>query len=394
MGIQSPLFSSEMMEGNIALKSTTLPPYREEEMDFSEQLQSLSKKIAQQASMITTEEATKNAFVMPFLNRVLGYDVFDPTEVIPEFTADTGIKKGEKVDYAILKDGQIQILVECKKYSEKLSAKHSGQLFRYFSVTNARIGILTNGAQYEFYTDLDAPNKMDEKPFLTLDLEDIDEHVVPEVLKLTKTAFDVESVVDAAGELKYLSQIKKLLAEQFASPEEDFVKFFASRIYDGVLTARVKQSFTDISKKALNQFLNDSINARLKSAIGNSVSTSTVSSISESDLPGDNSENDNNKEKSRVDTTIEEMEAFNVVKAILRQQFDVARIAPRDTQSYFGILLDDNNRKPLCRLHFNSRQKYIGLFDAEKKETRHPIGSIDEIFTFADQLLHTTAVYE
>ncbi|BEJ50965.1 type I restriction enzyme HsdR N-terminal domain-containing protein [Aeromonas dhakensis] len=394
MGIQSPLFSPEMMEGNIALKSTTLPPYREEEMDFSEQLQSLSKKIAQQASMITTEEATKNAFVMPFLNRVLGYDVFDPTEVIPEFTADTGIKKGEKVDYAILKDGQIQILVECKKYSEKLSAKHSGQLFRYFSVTNARIGILTNGAQYEFYTDLDAPNKMDEKPFLTLDLEDIDEHVVPEVLKLTKTAFDVESVVDAAGELKYLSQIKKLLAEQFASPEEDFVKFFASRIYDGVLTARVKQSFTDISKKALNQFLNDSINARLKSAIGNSVSTSTVSSISESDLPSDNSENDNNKEKSRVDTTIEEMEAFNVVKAILRQQFDVARIAPRDTQSYFGILLDDNNRKPLCRLHFNSRQKYIGLFDEEKKETRHPIGSIDEIFTFADQLLHTTAVYE
>ncbi len=89
-----------------------------------------------------------------------------------------------------------------KKYSEKLSAKHSGQLFRYFSVTNARIGILTNGAQYEFYTDLDAPNKMDEKPFLTLDLEDIDEHIVPEVLKLTKTSFDVDSVVDAAGELK------------------------------------------------------------------------------------------------------------------------------------------------------------------------------------------------
>ncbi len=225
-------------------------------MDFSEQLQSLAKKITQQSSMIATEEATKNAFVMPFLNRVLGYDVFDPTEVIPEFTADTGIKKGEKVDYAILKDGQVQILVECKKYSEKLSAKHSGQLFRYFSVTNARIGILTNGAQYEFYTDLDAPNKMDEKPFLTLDLEDIDEHVVPEVLKLTKTAFDVESVVDAAGELKYLSQIKKLLAEQFGSPEEDFVKFFASRIYDGVLTARVKQSFTDITKKALSQFLN------------------------------------------------------------------------------------------------------------------------------------------
>lgn len=363
-------------------------------MDFSEQLQSLAKKIAQQSSMITTEEATKNAFVMPFLNRVLGYDVFDPTEVIPEFTADTGIKKGEKVDYAILKDGQIQILVERKKYSEKLSTKHSGQLFRYFSVTNARIGILTNGAQYEFYTDLDAPNKMDEKPFLTLDLEDIDEHIVPEVLKLTKTSFDVESVVDAAGELKYLSQIKRLLAEQFGSPEEDFVKFFASRIYDGVLTARVKQSFTDITKKALSQFLNDSINARLKSAIGSTVSSSAIQPAFDSGLSSDNNEVDNSEEKSKVDTTIEEMEGFNVVKAILRQQFDVTRIAARDTQSYFGILLDDNNRKPLCQLHFNAKQKYIGLFDADKKETRHPISSIDEIFTFADQLLTATAVYE
>lgn len=362
-------------------------------MDFIERLQSLSKKIAQQASAITTEEATKNAFVMPFLHNVLGYDVFDPTEVIPEFTADTGIKKGEKVDYAILKGGQVQILVECKKYSEKLSAKHAGQLFRYFSVTNARIGILTNGAQYEFYTDLDAPNKMDEKPFLTLDLEDIDEHIVPEVLKLTKTSFDVESVVDAAGELKYLSQIKKILSEQFSEPEEDFVKFFASRIYDGVLTAKVKHTFSDITSKALKQFLNDSINARLKSAIG-----ATISSIPpaiNSDVldakPSD--ETFDGEEKSKVDTTIEEIEAFNVVKAILRQKFDVGRIVARDTQSYFGVLLDDNNRKPLCRLHFNAKQKYIGLFDEAKKETRHQINSIDDIFGLADQLVSSTSIY-
>lgn len=364
-------------------------------MDFPERLQSLAKKITQQAAMITTEEATKNAFVMPFLHSVLGYDVFDPTEVIPEFTADTGIKKGEKVDYAILKDGQVQILVECKKYSEKLSTKHSGQLFRYFSVTNARIGILTNGAQYEFYTDLDAPNKMDEKPFLTLDLEDIDEHVIPEVLKLSKSTFDVESVVDAAGELKYLSQIKKLLTEQFNSPEEDFVRFFASRIYGGVLTAKVKQSFSDITTKALQQFLNDSINARLKSAIGSSVNTmpqaNEIHTLKENDSGHNMQEVD---EKSRVDTTLEEIEGFNVVKAILRQKFDVSRIIARDTQSYFGVLLDDNNRKPLCRLHFNAKQKYIGLFDENKKETRHPIDSIDDIFHVSDLLLNSTSTYE
>lgn len=332
---------------------------------------------------------------MPFLHNVLGYDVFDPTEVVPEFTADTGIKKGEKVDYAILKDGQVQILIECKKYNENLSTKHSGQLYRYFSVTNARIGVLTNGAQYQFYTDLDAPNKMDEKPFLILDLEDIDEHIIPEVIKLTKSSFDVESVVDAAGELKYLSQIKKIIGEQFSEPEEDFVKFFASRVYDGVLTARVKLSFKEITTKALRQFLNDGINARLKSAIGSSVSTGTQT-ISTNDIQNNEEENTQEveSEKSNIETTIEELEGFNVVKAILRQRFDVGRIIARDTKSYFGILLDDNNRKPLCRLHFNTKQKYIGLFDENKKETRHPIETIDDIFGFTELLLSATSIYD
>lgn len=366
-------------------------------MEMIDRLRSLAKKIEQQANVITTEEATKNAFVMPFLHSVLGYDVFDPMEVIPEYTADVGIKKGEKVDYAILKDNQIQILVECKKYGEDISSKHSGQLYRYFSVTNARIGVLTNGAQYHFYTDIDAPNKMDEKPFLILDLEDIDEHAIPEIVKLTKSAFDVDSVVDAAGELKYLNQIKVILENQFESPEEDFVKFFASRVYQGVLTAKVKQSFLEITTKALRQFLNDSINARLKSAIGSGVSTDTYRS--EKPLDADKAKpqadkQEDNKEQSKIETTLEEIEAYNVVKAILRQKFEAPRIVARDTQSYFGILLDDNNRKPLCRLHFNAKQKYIGIFDSEKKETRHPIGSIDDIFIFADALLSSTSVYE
>lgn len=139
-------------------------------MEIGSALASLAKKIERNSKIIETEEATKNAFVMPFLNNVLGYDVFDPSEVIPEFTADTGTKKGEKVDYAIIKDGEVQVLIECKKLGEPLSLKHASQLYRYFSVTNARIAILTNGVIYQFFTDLDAPNKMDEKPFLELDL--------------------------------------------------------------------------------------------------------------------------------------------------------------------------------------------------------------------------------
>lgn len=357
-------------------------------MDFIERLRNLSKKIAQLGNTLETEEATKNALVMPFLHNVLGYDVFDPMEVTPEFTADTATKKGEKVDYAILKDGQVQILIECKKYGEKLTTKHAGQLFRYFSVTNARIAILTNGAQYSLFTDLDAPNKMDEKPFLTLDLEDIDEHLVPEVKKLTKVSFDVDSVVDAAGELKYLSAIKKILESQFLEPEEELVKFFASRVYDGVLSPKVKQQFNTITKKALRQFLSDSVNDRLKNAL-NSSETEEISS-SATEQP-ELEELDSNK----VVTTVEEVEGFNVVKAILRKKFEISRIVSRDTQSYFGVLLDDNNRKPLCRLHFNAKQqKYIGIFNEDKKETRHPIEDIDSIYDLADQLLESVSHYD
>lgn len=356
-------------------------------MDFIERIDVLSKRIPQIANSLQTEEATKNALVMPFLHTVLGYDVFNPSEVVPEFTADTIGKKGEKVDYALIKEGEVQILIECKKYNEKLSIKHASQLFRYFSVTNARLAILTNGTEYQFYTDLDAPNKMDEKPFLILDLENIDEHLIPEVKKLTKNSFDVNSIVSAAGELKYLSQIKRIINEQFKEPEEEFIRFFASRAYDGVLTPKVKHQFAEITHKALRQFLNDSINERLKSAIGNDKPTDENKNLIDTPIPP-------NDEKIKVVTTEEEIDGFNVIKAILRQKIEVNRVIARDTQSYFGILLDDNNRKPLCRLHFNAKQKYLGLMDENKNETRHPINSVDDIFNFSEQLLSTVAYYE
>ncbi|KKD00858.1 type I restriction endonuclease [Photobacterium halotolerans] len=357
-------------------------------MDFIERLQTLAKKVEQFSETLATEEATKNALVMPFLHSVLGYDVFNPQEVIPEFTADTATKKGEKVDYALMKEGEVQILIECKKFGETLSTKHASQLFRYFSVTNARIAILTNGAKYQFFTDLDAPNKMDEKPFLTLDLENLDEHIVPEVKKLTKSSFDVDSVVDAAGELKYLSQIKKVLGEQFSLPEEDFVKFFTSKVYDGVQTSKVKAQFLELTQKALKQFLNDSINARLQSAIGSDSKVSQIEASSYDDQDEFESEG-----TPKIVTTDEEIEGFNVVKAILRQKLDVSRIHSRDTQSYFGVLLDDNNRKPLCRLHFNAKQKYLGVLDEDRKETRYPINRVDDIFNHTDVLLSVADRY-
>ena len=356
-------------------------------MDFIERLQELSKKIVQIGSTLETEEATKNALIMPFVYTVLGYDIFDPKEVVPEFNADFGTKKGEKVDYAILKDGEVQILIECKKFGENLSSKHASQLFRYFSVTDARIAILTNGETYEFYTNLDADSRMDEKPYLTLNISDLDEHLVPEIKKLTKSSFDVDSVADSAGELKYLTQIKKVLQDQFKNPEEDFVKFFTSKVYNGVQTAKVKAQFLEITTKALSQFVNDSINDRLKSAIGTNEEIALKAQPQTSEEQVTDTVEAADQEKPDIVTTEEETDGFNIVRAILRTDVDVSRITARDTKNYFGILLDDNNRKPLCRLHFNGKKKYIGIIGEDKKETRYPIEGLDDIYSLSDKLL-------
>ena len=325
---------------------------------------------------------------MPFIHNVLGYDVFDPSEVTPEFICDVGTKKGEKIDYAIMKNNEVQILIECKKIGEPLNINHASQLFRYFHVTNARISILTNGQIYRFYTDLDAPNKMDEKPFLEVDLLDIDENIIPELNKLTKSSFDLESIINAAGELKYVSQIKKILHNQLNNPEDDFVKFFASRVYDGILTQKVRESFLNLTKKAASQYINDQVNERLKSAI-----TGVTSPIPGTQNEQQSTEEEVQKDDKDIETTLEELEGYHIVKAITRAVLDAPRITQRDTKSYFGVLVDDNNRKPLCRLHFNRSQKYIGLFDIEKNETRHPIASVDDIYSFADILKATANLY-
>ena len=156
-------------------------------MDFIDQIRELGERALDLKEALETEEATKNALVMPFI-RLLGYDVFDPREVVPEYTADIGTKKGEKVDYAIFKDGSPAILFECKASDVELSGSHASQLYRYFSaVQEVRFGVLTNGIVYRFFSDIEAENLMDDKPFFELDLLEIRESLVEELKKFTKT---------------------------------------------------------------------------------------------------------------------------------------------------------------------------------------------------------------
>ena len=355
-------------------------------MDFIDEVLVLAVKALDLHGAIETEEATKNALVMPFIG-LLGYDVFDPREVVPEYTADVGVKKGEKVDYAILKDGQPVILFECKAMDASLDGSHISQLYRYFSaVHEVRFGVLTNGIAYRFFSDIEADNRMDETPFFELNLLDIRESLVGELKKFTKESFDIENILSTASELKYTREIKAMLSAEYESPTEDFVRFCAGGVYSGVKTQSVIEQFTGFTRRAFRQFVNEEINERLRSALAGE---GDGAAFHASPAQPDDEEGD-----SLIITTEEESEAFFAVKSILYGTIDLSRIAMRDRISYCGILLDDNNRKPICRLHFNGSQKYIGVFGSDKSETRRPIDSTNDIYQYADQIKSICQVYD
>jgi predicted type IV restriction endonuclease len=366
-------------------------------MDFSERIQALAIKVQKSVDLIQTEEATKQAFVIPFI-LALDYDVYDPTEVVPEFTADVGTKKGEKVDYAIMRDGKPIILIECKWCGADLDCVHASQLYRYFSVTESRIAILTNGVKFRFFTDLDKPNQMDSKPFLEFNFLDIQEAQIPELRKLAKTHFDLSELISVAAELKYTREIKLILSNQLVKPSDDFVKFFASRVYTGRVTQNVLEQFHGITKRALKQFISEEIGKRLKSVLDKDRSQldTETENAEDSDLPDISAaKSPKQKDHERIETTPEEVEGFITVRDILKYTVDESRIFFRDTITYFSILLDDNNRKPICRLYFNTSQKYIALFDNdENAKEKIPIDEISQIGNFAERLRNTVIRYE
>ena len=349
-------------------------------MELQNKLKAIATKINQLKDKIDTEESTKHAFVLPFIN-ALGYDTFNPLEVVPEFTADLGLKKGEKVDYAIFQNEVPIIIIECKHWEENLD-NHNSQLFRYFHATKTRFALLTNGINYRFYTDLEHANKMDAKPFFELDITKIKDNEVHEISKFHKSNFDVNKIVNNASALKYTKEIRKCITEELTEPSYDFVKLFANKVYSGRLTEKIMQEFTGLVHKAFTQTLSEKVNDRLNSALNKEAENQQLDTI------------DIIEEDNKIETTDEELEGFRVVVAILRRRLSVERIVYRDTQSYFGILLDDNNRKPLCRLHFNGSKKYIGIFDETKKETKELITKLSDIYSFEERLLSTIRLYE
>jgi len=357
-------------------------------MDFIDQLKLLSKRVVALKDQIQTEEATKTSLIMPFF-QVLGYDIFNPLEFVPEFTADVGIKKGEKVDYAILTDGNPTILVEAKWCGGPLE-KHGSQLFRYFGTTTAKFGILTNGIEYRFFTDLDEPNKMDQQPFFVFDITQMKEQDLHELKKFHKSSFSIEAVFSAAEDLKYTNHVKQLLKKQLEEPDDDFINYVLGEVYCGRKTQNIVDKFKPVIKKSLNQFVNDLVNDRISAALNKSTVDENAG------LPNANSstiestdENPDIEEKNKIITTQEELDGFAIVKAILFKVLPIEKIYCRDTASYFGVLFDNKNYKWICRLKVEKATKYLILPDGTPTGKKYPLENINSIFNYADELIES-----
>jgi len=342
-------------------------------MDFIDQIKQFSKRVESLKDSIKTEEATKTSIIMPFF-AMLGFDVFNPQEFVPEFTADVGIKKGEKVDYAILMEGTPVILVEAKSITEKLE-RHDSQLFRYFGTTKAKFAILTNGIVYKFYTDLEEPNKMDSDPFLEINILELRDFQIVELKKFHKSSFDINEIINVASELKYTNEFKNFLNKELVNPSDELVKLIIGGIYSGLKTQVVIERFRPIVKKAFNQFVNETMSDKLKTALDVDVS-----------IKGDVSPEPIEVEESKIITTQYELEAFFLVKNILKEFVPMSDITFKDTESYIGVLYKNNTRKWICRFILTNTQKIFILPDENKKDIRYPISDIYDIEQYKDQL--------
>jgi len=359
-------------------------------MELKDRMENLSEKISSQSTLLGTEEATKFAFVVPFV-RALGYDPNDPTDFIPEYTCDDA-KPGEKVDIAIMKDGKPIMMFECKSANTDLNQEKTKQLLRYFAVTDVKVGVLTNGIIYKFYSDLEKANRMDSRPFLEVNLKDLKEPVLAELDRFRKETFETDVVVSAAHELKYKKAIKDILKDELEKPSEEFVRFFTgrkfsdgSKLYEGILTQRRIPKFENITRRAFNEFIDDEIDARYEK----------LKEIREREAGKAAEEEETlEPEKKGIVTTEEEIEGYHIVRAILHEIVDPERVVLKDTVSYCNVLLDHKVTKPICRFYFGGKQKYVGFFGENKVQERVLIDKLSKIYNYADKIKATVGYYD
>ncbi len=338
-------------------------------MTFKEEMDLLYKNYLRFKSDIHNEEATKITFVMPFIQK-LGYNVFNPKEVYPEYTADTGLKKGEKVDFCLFINEIPTILVECKRFGEKLSLHHS-QLQRYFHVTECKFAILTNGEKFRFYTDLDKTNVMDNIPFWELDIRDLNDKNIQQLGHFRKANFDPDALLNAAEDMKIKHAVKQFLTQELTDPGQDFVRFILKAVKEGKISKKYICEQTPNIKSCLKETLEELVGEKM-------VLIDQIKESKQAFIP--NSRNG-------IVTTQEELDGLRIIRAILNKYIEVERITYKDVKSYFNVLFDGHINKPICRLYFNGRTKYVGFRDTDSKWERIKIERSTDLYNFSEKIV-------
>lgn len=355
-------------------------------MDLKENIMQLRERAEKLKDNLNSEEATKNALIMPFIN-ALGYDVFNPLEVVPEFIPDRASKKDEKIDYAILKDDKPIILIECKKVeNSKLDIKKYGsQLFKYFTASQAKFIIFTNGIIYKFFSDIEEMNILDKEPFFTFNLLEYKDKQITTLQDFCKETFDIEKAFLNAGDLRYIKSFEEVIESEYKNPSDDFVKYLLdkSSVYDGIKTSKVIEKYKKTSTEAFNLFMSKVMKTSLD--FGN--------------INKNEEKEDGTETKREVITTFEEIEGYAIVKALLNGHVDLERVTYRDNASYFNVILDDNILKTVCRLYLNKAKKYIAFLSAKQDgkgsvEEKVQITSVNDIFAYKNKLVQRLAEIE
>jgi len=370
-------------------------------MEFVEQVKAFASTIQSRLDKAKTEQATDHYLIMPFISQILGYNPFNPDEVVPQFDANVGPATNYKLDYAILQDGKPIILIECKCYGTDLSkgeaSREWSQLFSYYIATDARIGVLTNGVVYKFYADLEKPNKMDSTPFLEIDLLNFNESAIKGLENLTKKSFNPGEVIETASKLKYVGGIKALLKQQFQEPSDDFTKFFFRELCSGNnFVGQFKEDFLGYTRRAMQEFIREEIDSLLDVATGK---TQPISEAQETELEDSPDSSELSNDTKKTEFTEDEREGFYILRSILRQTIHPSRITHKDTQGHCNVLLDGNGWRQIVRFYFNNpKNKRLEIYsmseDGEKISEKVQIEDLNDIYQYADKFKAIVLAYE
>lgn len=327
---------------------------------FKERIASHAEHVKKVAHICTTEETTKQALILPLLD-ILGFSAFDPNKVRAEYQADfPGAKSGERVDYALFCNGAPVMFIEAKSYTENLS-NHCPQLSRYFNATpEVAICAITNGREWRFFTDLSNKNIMDSEPFLTVDVTMLNENDMAQLYQFRHDKFQPDALRSLAEESIYLTAFTESITESLKEVDLDFVRYVAGR-------ANIQRQFTQ-------RYL-ESIRHIVKQAVQNTVSSMVVSGLSapkvqEETAPVEKEQEDPtapiiDPENNKIVTTYAERRLFDLVKSILP---DDASIEAKDTESYFGVLVDGKSNRWILR-YFDNKQRPSVIFPIELEES-------------------------